>query len=143
MDHSPMLKDWELYFERADGYDNRQKVTTEFAIFWRNRRQKEIVIPGKCKLGGKVLRHVGFLDGTELFTTDHIKMIKRIGYECICGNVHDLMCAITTSGKEYYFYSDESNTHMFMMLLDLTIRIELNGTPYFYLKKELKGKDFI
>lgn len=143
MDSLPVLKLWQLYFEKADGYENRQKIATEFAKFWKDRRKIELNIPGNCKLGGYIFGHPDFKDGEDYFTADNIKIIKRINHECICGVPHDLMVAITTTNEKISFFSDDDSVFMFMMLSDLIHGRGLNESPFHYLARIQRGKNFI
>lgn len=142
MMHNPMIKEWELYFYKANGYENRYTVVKAFADFWGDSRADKLKIPGKCKLGGKVFGRAGFNDGDEIFTSD-VKSVERIEHGDHNGFPHDLMCANTISGSKYYFYSDNHNAYMFLMLGDLIRTGELSQRPYFYLKPEFRGSKLI
>ena len=143
VDNLPVLKFWQLYFEKADGYENRQKIVTRFAKFWKDRREIELDVPGKCKLGGYISGHPDFRDGDNYFTVADVKTIKRVDRECICGIPHDLMVATTTTGEKISFYSDDDNVYMFMMLSDLIHGRGLNESPFHYLAPTQRGKNFI
>ena len=142
MTHNPMIKEWELYFDKANGYENRDAVVKAFAGFWEDSRADKLEIPGKCMLGGKVFGREGFNDGDEIFTSD-IKSVERIEHGDHNGVPHDLMCATTISGSKYYFYSDDYNAYMFLMLGDLIHTGELSQHRYFYLKREFHGSKLI
>lgn len=137
MTHNPMIKEWELYFKMADGYENRDAVVKAFADFLEDPRADKLEIPGKCMLGGKVFGREGFNDGDEIFTS-FIKFVERIER-----GEHDLMCATTISGSKYYFYSDDYNAYMFLMLGDLIHIGKLSHRRYFYLKREFRGSKLI
>lgn len=143
MDNLPILKFWQLYFEKADGYENRQRIATEFAKFWKDQRKTELNIPGNCKLGGRIFRHPDYKDGDDFFTTGNIRTIKRINRGYFGGAPHDLMVAATTTGEKFSFYSDDDNVYMFMMLSDLTHGRSLNEKPFHYLPRAQRGKNFI
>ena len=144
MTHSPMVTGWEIYFEEKNGYDNRETVARAFSDFYENREADKIEIPGKCMLGGIVFGREGFNNDSEILTTD-IKSIERIERSADEDKIpHDLMCATTVSGGKYFFYSDDFNAFMLMMLGDLLYRRKkLNSIPYYYLKPELRGSRLI
>jgi len=142
MAYNPMIKEWELYFEKTNGYDNRTVVAKAFAKFWEDPAADKLEMPGKCMLGGKVFGRKGFNDGDEIFTSD-VKLIERIERGNHNGAPHDLMCAITVSGSKYYFYSDEHNAYMFLMLGDLFHTGKLSQDRYCYLKREFRGSKLI
>lgn len=142
MVYNPMIKKWELYFNKANGYENRVIVIKAFANFLEDPKADKLEIPGKCMLGGNVFRREGFNDGDEIFTSD-IKSVERIEHGDNKGVPHDLMCATTISGSKYYFYSDDYNAYMFLMLGDLIHTGKLNQRRYFYLKREFRGSKLI
>lgn len=138
---NPMLKKWELYFERAYGPNNRFTVAKAFAEFWKNSSADKIEIPGKCMLGGRVFGKEDCEDNTEIFTPDIIS-VERIergeGEEF----PHDLMCATSISSSNYYFYSDEYNAYMFMLLDDIIHTGRLQPS-YCYLKGQYQNSNLI
>ena len=142
MAYNPMIKEWELYFEKTNGYDYRTTVAKAFAKFWEDPAADKLEMPGKCMLGGRVFGRKGFNDGDEIFTSD-VELIERIERDNHNGVPHDLMCAITASGSKYYFYSDEHNAYMFLMLGDLFHTGELSQDRYCYLKREFRGSKLI
>ena len=142
MAYNPMIKDWELYFEEANGYDNRTTVAKAFAKFWEDPAADKLKIPGKCMLGGRVFGRKGFNDGDEIFTSD-VELIERIEHGNHNGIPHDLMCAITVSGSKYYFYSDGHNAYMFLMLGDLFHTGKLSQDHFYYLKREFHSSKLI
>lgn len=142
MMHNPMIKEWELYFDKANGYENRTTVAKAFTNFWEEPKADKLEIPGKCMLGGKVFGRKGFNDGEEIFTSN-IQSVERIERGNHNGVPHDLMCATTISGSKYYFYSDDHNAYMFLMLGDLIHTGELSQRRYFYLKREFRGSKLI
>jgi hypothetical protein len=93
-------------------------------------------------LGGEVFGREGFNDGDEIFTSN-IKSVERVerGYQN--GVPHDLMCATTNSGSKYYFYSDDHNGYMFLMLGDIINAGELSQSSNYYLKREYRGSRLI
>ena len=137
MAYQPILRDWELYFDRVDGTDNRTRVATAFAKYWNGAISDLFTVPGKCVLGGRVFGRAGFTDGDEIFTSS-LQTIKRVEYGYKNGVPHDLMLATTKSGSVYYFYSDEHNAYMALMLGDLSRTGHFNTTPGYYLKREYK-----
>ena len=136
---SPMIKEWGLYFYKADGDDNRTTVAKAFADFWKDSRVDALEIPGKCMLGGKVFGCEGFDDGDEIFTS-YVKSVERIERGNHNGTPRDLMCATTMSGSKYYFYSDGYSSYMFLMLGDL---IHTGKLSQHYLKREFQNSEFI
>lgn len=140
--YSPIIKEWELYFRKTDGYDNRTTVAKAFTNFWEKSNTDKLEIPGKCILGGKVFGRKGFNNGDEIFTS-YIESIERIE----CGNhngiPHNLMCATTISGSKYYFYSDDHNAYMFLMLGDMIHTGKLSQHRWFYLKREFHNSELI
>ncbi len=142
MIYNPMIKEWELYFDKANGYDNRTTVAKAFTNFWVEPKAGKLEIPGKCMLGGKVFGCKGFNDGDEIFTPD-IQSIERIERGDHNGVPHDLMCATTIFGSKYYFYSDDHNFYMFLMLDDLIHTGELSQRRCSYLKREFRGSKLI
>lgn len=142
MAYNPMIKEWELYFEKANGYDNRTAVVKAFAKFWEDSAVDKLKIPGKCMLGGRVFGRKGFNDGDEIFTSD-VELMERIEHGNHNGIPHDLMCATTVSGSKYYFYSDEHNAYMFLMLGDLFHTGKLSQDRYYYLKREFHSSKLI
>ena len=137
----PILKEWELYFDRDDGYENRTKVVEAFTNFWSKPWIKELGIPGKCVLGGKVFQSESFKDGDEIFTSS-VKFVEKISFDNICGVRHDLICATTASGSKYYFYSDDHSGLMFLMLGDM-IHLGRISDSRVYLKPEYRDSNFI
>ena len=137
MTYMPMLKDWEIYFDRANGYENRETVAGAFTEFWNSLNEDELQIPGACMLGGKVFGRAGFNDGDEIFTSN-IQSVKRVERGDKLGVPHDLMCATTGSGSKYYFYSDGHNAYMALMLGDLTHMGKLDPSRGYYLKREFR-----
>lgn len=143
MSYNPMIKEWELYFERVNGYDNRTAVAKAFAKFWEDPAADKLKIPGKCMLGGKVFGHKKFNDGDEIFTSD-IKSAEKIK-SCNHDGVRQLLiCVTTVSGGRYYFYSRDYNPYMFLMLGDLEGEGgRLDVHRYYYLKPEFRGSKLI
>ena len=142
MAYSPMIKEWELYFEKVNGYDNRTAVAKAFAKFLGDPTADKLKIPGKCMLGGRVFGRKGFNDGDEIFTSD-VELIERIEHANHNGISHDLMSAITVSSSKYYFYSDGHNAYMFLMLGDLFHTGKLSQDRYYYLKREFHSSKLI
>lgn len=142
MAYNPMIKEWELYFEKVNGYDNRTAVAKAFEKFLGDPVADKLEIPGKCILGGKVFGLKGFNDGTEIFTPD-IKSMERIERSNRDVPLHDLICATTVSGSKYYFYLDEYSLCMFMMLEDLLHTGKLCQDLYCYLKFKYHNSKFI
>ena len=142
MAYSPMIKEWELYFEKVNGYDNRTAVAKAFAKFLGDPTADKLKIPGKCMLGGRVFGRKGFNDGDEIFTSD-VELMERIEHGNHNGIPHDLMCATTVSGSKYYFYSDWHNAYMFLMLGDLFNTGKLSQDHYYYLKREFHSSKLI
>ncbi|MBR3233485.1 hypothetical protein IKG12_01310 [Candidatus Saccharibacteria bacterium] len=142
MTHNPMITEWELYFNRADGYDNRATVAKAFANFWKELEVDKLEISGKCRLGGRVFGREGFNDGDEILTSN-VRFIERVERGDCGGVQHDLMCATTASGNKYFFYSNDYNVYMFLMLGDLLRTGELNSYRNYYLKRELRGSKLI
>lgn len=140
--YKPIIKEWELYFEKVNGYDNRTAIAKAFAKFWEDPAADKLKIPGKCMLGGRVFGRKGFNDGDEIFTSD-VELMERIEHGNHNGIPHDLMCATTVSGSKYYFYSDEHNAYMFLMLGDLFHTGKLSQDRYCYLKREFRGSKLI
>lgn len=142
MMYNPMIKKWGLYFDRANGYDNRATIVKAFADFFENTGEEKLEIPGKCVLGGKVYGRYGFKDGNEILTSN-IQSVERIERGDCNGVPHDLMCATIGSGSKYYFYSDEHSAYMFMLLGDMIHTGKLNQEPYHYLSLAFFGSQFI
>lgn len=134
-----MLKAWQLYFDKSDGgYANRHNVVSVFAPFWENSNAELMITPEKFMIGGNVYGRAGFNDGDEILTS-HIDQIVRVKHSMKNGIPHDLLCATTKSGSKYYFYSDEHNAYMALMLGDMLHIKQLDNTPGHYLKPELQG----
>ena len=140
--YKPIIKEWELYFEKVNGYDNRTAVAKAFAKFLGDPTADKLKIPGKCMLGGRVFGRKGFNDGDEIFTSD-VELMERIEHGNHNGIPHDLMCATTVSGSKYYFYSDGHNAYMFLMLGDLFNTGKLSQDHYYYLKREFHSSKLI
>ena len=124
----PRIENWELYFEREFGKENRRSIVEAFVKYWET-FQGELVINGKCVLGGNVFGREGFKDGAEVFTS-YIKSIKRVEGEDEC----DLMCAETESGTKYYFDAGEYNSYMGIMIADMINHGDLNDQQNYYLR---------
>lgn len=140
--YKPIIKEWEIYFEEVNGYDNRTAVAKAFAKFLGDPTADKLKIPGKCMLGGRVFGRKGFNDGDEIFTSD-VELMERIEHGNHNGIPHDLMCATTVSGSKYYFYSDGHNAYMFLMLGDLFNTGKLSQDRYYYLKREFHSSKLI
>lgn len=138
----PRMNKWSLYFKEAYGLENRDKVVREFVDFWQNSAMDKIEIPGKCTLGGRVYGREGFRDGDPIFTSN-IKCIERVERGSRHGQPHDFMCATTESGSKYYFYSDEYDAGMFMMIGDLIHTRGLRQKRYCYLPPQFRGSEFL
>lgn len=142
MDYKPMINSWQFYFELTDGYDNRARVIESFMKFLDDPQANKLVMPGKCMLGGNVVGREGFNDGDEIFTSKikSIEMVKRIEQ----GSFRNyLLCAITESHSRYYFYSNQLNAHMFLMLGDMANLGQLNRSRYYYIKRTLRNPKLI
>lgn len=140
--YKPIIKEWEIYFEEVNGWNNRDVVAKAFARFLEDFTARKLEIPGKCMLGGKVFGHKRFNDGDEIFTSD-VELMERIEHGNYNGIPHDLMCATTVSGSKYYFYSDGHNAYMFLMLGDLFNTGKLSQDRYYYLKREFHSSKLI
>ena len=134
----PVIRQWELYFDKIDGLENREKVATGFAKYWNEHSLTLFNVPGTCMLGGKIYDREGFLDGSEIFTST-IRSFRRIETGYKNGAPHDLILTTTRTGNLYYYYSDEHNTYMALMLEDLIHTGSLNGTPGYYLDRQYRG----
>ena len=139
---NPSIEDWGLYFLQKHGYDNRSVVMKAFAEFWSSAKLETLEVPGDCILGGKVFGHERILDGDDFYTSA-IRTITRINFGDYCGVPHDLMHATSITGRNYYFYSDDHNVHMRLMLGDLIQSGELSHIRGFYLDPKDRGKGFI
>ena len=142
MDHYPIMKEWELYFDKKDGLGNRETVAKAFYDFWKEPTAKQLIMPGRCGIGGNVFNHHTYSDNEMILSSRVISIdsIKRSDYY---GIPHDLMCANTATGSKYYFYSNEYNTFMFIMIGDLVRLGHLNPNPNYYLGPEFRNKGFI
>ena len=138
MANIPIIKKWEIYFNRMDGLENRKNVAVAFTEYWNGHSFNLFEIPGKCMLGGKVYGREGFIDGNEIFTS-FIRSIRRIETGFRNGIPHDLMLATTYSGSLYHIYSDDYNAYMALMLGDITHTGRLNDTPGYYLDRNYRG----
>ncbi len=141
MEKTPRLTAWELYFKTDDGYENRDTVAKAFAAFW-NSSDYRLDIPGTCMLGGKVYDRKGFNDGDEILTS-RVIIIQRIMHSSHNGTLRDLMRAATESGSVYYFYSDDANAYMSLMLGDIAHTGSLNSQPDIYLPPLLRHRGLI
>lgn len=141
--YKPIIKEWEIYFEEFNGWNNRDVVAKVFARFLEDFTARKLEIPGKCMLGGKVFGHKKFNDGDEIFTSD-IKSAEKIK-SCNHDGVRQLLiCVTTVSGGRYYFYSRDYNPYMFLMLGDLEGEGgRLDVHRYYYLKPEFRGSKLI
>ena len=137
MTHEPILTEWELYFDTANGYENRYAVIQAFLDFWGRTSTKKFNIPGKCLLGGKN-EH-----GKEMIVESDVEIMERVGVETNNGAKHDLICATTADGEKYYFYSDEISGYMILMLADLMNLGALNSRRYYYCGHNYYGSRFI
>ena len=142
MAYNPRIEKWELYFEGENGYDNRFNIMKAFTEFWESPKLGKLEMPGKCMLGGQVFGRKGFEDGAEIFTSD-IQSVERLEHDRFSGAPHDLMCATTVSGSKYYFYSDDHNAYMALMLGDIIHMGQLDQRRYYYLVPEYRGSQLI
>lgn len=139
-----LMRDWQFYFKKADGTSNRSNVIRAFTSFWGDEPEKQqLVLPGKCVLGGKIFRREGFHDGEEIFTPT-VKTVERITKKYDKNGItHDLMCITTVSGSKYYIYADGYSARMGMMIGDMITDGYLNGQKNFYLKRRYRGAEFL
>lgn len=135
--HEPMIDEWGLFFDTANGYDNRFDVVKAFTDFWGRTSTKRLTVPGKCQLGGRLGG-----TGTEKVFDSEIESIERLD-SCNGRARRDLMCATTVSGKKYYFYSDEVSGYMSLMLSDILNLGVLNPRRYYYLGHRYYGTHYI
>lgn len=138
----PIIRNWELFFLEKYGYENRSKVARAFAELWNDTDLTTIEIPGDCLLGGKVFGLELVLDGDDFYTSS-LRTVTRIRHEIYRGISHDLMCAVSITGRKYYFYSDDSNAYMRLMLGDLIHLCGLSSTRGYYLDPKDRGKGFL
>lgn len=132
-----ILKNWQLFFEEKDGYDNRQEVMLDFSRFYHHLKDHEITISGKCLLSGLIYGDPRFKDGEEIFTS-LITHFARVAKEYCRGVEHELICATTTNQHKYYFYADHFSDDMFKMLNDMCKYDRLSITPKSYLPTRLQ-----
>ena len=134
---TPILKNWQLFFEEADGYQNRQNVVLSFNRFYIHLSNKQFTPPGKCILGGIIYGDSRFKDGQEIFTS-YVASIERLEKEYCLGAEHELLCATTTSQHKYYFYADHCSDDMSNMLLDMAKFNKLSLIRGYYLPTRLQ-----
>ena len=140
-DHS-FIKEWELFFRKRDGKANRAKMAAAFHEFWNDRERDVLWVDGKVMLGGELHTSPNTPSRGEI-TTSNVVSFHRITRDDLDGYPHDLICALTHSGNNYYFYSDEYCAHMFMMLGDLTHLGKLNNEREYYLRDNRRGKGLL
>ena len=138
----PRLERWEIYFYEKDGFDNRDVVARAFTDFLGNNKSDRLDIPGNCVMGGRVFGHEKIEDGDDLFT-QYIQSVERIKRNSHSGVTRDLICATTVLGEKYYFYSDDYNIYMFLMMTDLINKDKLDLRPNYYLEHGLWKTKFI
>ncbi len=141
--YQPEIRDWELFFERNDGRDNRLTVIKAFIDFFHNSDISELKMPGRCMLGGEVYGHSKFDYGDEIITSS-LKFIKRLKIGKNNFNMpHDLFCATTKSDNKYYFYSDSHSAYMSLMFNDIAYKGKLDEGIGHYLKPEYRRSNLL
>ncbi|MBP5648353.1 hypothetical protein J6X04_03680 [Candidatus Saccharibacteria bacterium] len=132
------LRRWGLYFKEKYGEENRKAIMKDFVDFHNDSQWDEMIISGKCMLGGKVYERNGFHDG-DVVTTSNVEKIERINRGTSHGVACDLMCATTASGSKYYFYSDDLEPYMYIMMDDIKNRGGIKPDKEYYLPIEFWG----
>ena len=138
--YEPVLKNWEIFFAKEDGVENRDNIAKAFARFLVASKDDVMKIPGMCFLGGTVFGR-GCEYGNDILTP-HVSSVERVkrGSHEVHGHAHDLICATTESGSKYYFYSDENNPWMSLMLSDIIRLGKLNTENEYYLNKKYRSR---
>ena len=137
MPHRMIIKNWEMCFPEKDGEENRLKVVDKFAMFLKDPSIKKMEVPGKCQLWGSVYSCDIYEDGTKMLSPN-IRSIRRVGpdeldiisviaycegkkeiyYGATEYDDENLIFAIAENGDHYYFYPEDCNNRMFVILGD-------------------------
>lgn len=114
-----ILRDWQFYFRKSDGLDNMYNAISSFALFWNEFDRPLFITDEKFVIGGKIA-------GKEMAYTPKIISIERIDHKFSNSVAHDLMRAVTASGKEFFFYSDQHTSEMYAAINDMLTFHELH-----------------
>ena len=106
MTNMTVLSDWQFYFKKSDGMDNMHNAISSFAPFWNEFNLPLFITNDKFIIGGKI-------PGKDnIFYTQTIVCVERVNHEFRGDVAHDLMRAVTASGEQFFFYSDEHTPEM-------------------------------
>lgn len=142
MFYSPELRNWQLYFRKDDGKENRLEVARAFVDFWYDASRLYLEIPGLAVVGGRVFGHKSHIDGTMLFTT-YVKGITKIHRMCMAGNRPITILRVdTASGSKYYLNTDQYSAGMSLIISDINYCGELEEYPEYYMK-DFKNPAFL
>ena len=137
-DMNKTVRDWEFYFLKMDGEQNRSRVVWTFTFqFWK-KEELTYEAPGRFFLGGRLFDENGAILDNDFFSTAVVK-IERVKKS----STSDLLRATTEDGETYDFYSDGYNSFMFLLLRDMMQTGALNERKGFYLKRSLRGRDLL
>lgn len=117
-EYKPMLKDWAICLYKDMSDEENEAIMEVVADSYQKTRMDSVQIPGPCVLSGVVYGRDGFNDG-DVINTSNIESIERVERHNKASTPHDLMCATTKSGSKYYFYTDECNANMMLVLGDM------------------------
>lgn len=101
-----VLSNWQFYFKKSDGLGNMSNALSSFSTFWNEFSLPLLITSDKFIIGGEIPGK------DDIFYTPSIICIERVSHEFKGDNAHDLMRAVTASGEQFFFYSDEHTPTM-------------------------------
>ena len=139
----PQFRDWNLFFDKIDGEENRQKIIKEFTKFWLDSTRKSLIIPGNCSLGGPLFGVNGHYNGEDAFvgSVSHIERLNR-GRPVRNKFPNDLLCATTKTGEKYYLFADTFDLYMLLLMGDIK-NDNLNLSDNYYLHPRFRGREYL
>ena len=145
----PEIKDWQLFFKKEYGTENRASVLKAFFDFVVDAKSPDVAVPGHCMIAGKVYGHDSYEDGEEVITSC-IKTIFRIDRSIMqCQEDYPeednlfLIGFTTHTGKMYYVDYRKKNQFMTKLENDHLINRKLSEEAGFYTPDHLKNHEFL
>ena len=139
-----IITNWQFYFEGKDGIDNKFNAISSFSNFWNIFGEKMLVVSEKFVIGGNLINGLDDIGEREnIFFTSRIAAIERVKHQFKGDLSHDLFRAVTDTGEEYYFFSDEHTPEMKIMIGEMLSAHQLPAYSAFCPQPDIPGKYFI
>ena len=123
------IKNWAFNFGDNNRH-NHVTILNAFLRFLENPLAESLDIPGSCTMNGILCdsKHPDVIKHTE-----EIKAIYRVQRSSSCGVAIDMLRAVTTTGEEYFFRSDDYSSPTNQLLSEIRLLSNAGTLPSYLL----------